>query len=232
MRCSLRILAPAVGLLLGMTASASSQQAAMTREAQLAITPAGALEALVEGNARYLAGKSRQRDYAAQRAVTATGQYPFASVVACLDSRVAPEIVFDQGIGDLFVARIAGNFVDEEILGSLEFASKVAGSKLILVLGHTECGAIKGACDGVELGNLTATLAQLQAAVDGVTGDHSPRDSTNASFVSAVVEKNVELTVAEIRSASPILREMEEAGELKIVGGVYDLASGRVAWLQ
>lgn len=206
-------------------------KAVMTRESQSAMTPAQALERLKEGHARFLAGRSLDRDYAAQVKATGAGQFPFASVLSCIDSRTAPEIFFDQGIGDIFAPRIAGNFVDEEILGSLEFTAKLAGSKLIVVVGHTECGAVKGACDGAQLGNLTSTLAQLRPAVEAVTSVEGERSSKNPAFVEAVTHTNVELTVQEIRDKSPILREMEEKGEIDIVGAVYDVRSGNLTWL-
>lgn len=205
-------------------------KAVMTREAQSAMTPAQALERLKEGHARFLAGRSQDRDYLAQVKATGVGQFPFASVLSCIDSRTSPEILFDQGLGDIFAPRIAGNFVDEEILGSLEFTAKLAGSKLIVVVGHTECGAIKGACDGAQLGNLTSTLAQLRPAVEAVTSIEGERSSKNPAFVEAVTHENVDLTVQEIRDKSPILREMEQKGEIDIVGAVYDVRTGALTW--
>lgn len=230
-----------LGLLLGVVLALSHAPAAsaeppapgatMTREAQSAMTPAEALQRLKDGHARFQAGKPIARDLPAQVAATGGGQFPFASVVSCIDSRAAPELVFDQGIGDIFAPRIAGNFVDEEILGSLEFTAKVVGSKLIVVLGHTECGAVMGACDGVELGNLTATLAHLQPAVAAVTAVDGERSSKNPAFVEAVTKKNVELTLQEIRDRSPILREMEQKGEIGLAGAIYDVRTGAVTWL-
>jgi carbonic anhydrase len=212
-------------------AAAIPAAAAPTRESQGAITPARALELLKQGNARFAAGTPLHRDLLAQMHATAAGQYPFASIVGCIDSRVPPELVFDQGIGDVFSARIAGNFVDAEILGSLEFASKLAGSRLIVVLGHTECGAIKGACDGARLGNLTTTLSHLLPAVDAVTDVPGPRSSKNAAFVEAVTEMNVRLTVQAIHQRSPVLDEMAARGEIAIVGAIYDVATGAVTFL-
>ena len=212
-------------------APASPVASAQTRESQSAITPARALELLKQGNARFAAGAPLQRDLLAQMHATATGQYPFASIVGCIDSRVPPELVFDQGIGDVFSARIAGNFVDAEILGSLEFASKLSGSRLIVVLGHTQCGAIKGACDQTELGNLTATLSHLMPAVAAVTNVPGPRSSKNAAFVAAVTDMNVRLTVEAIRKRSPVLDEMAARGEIAIVGAIYDVATGVVTFL-
>ncbi|HXJ36618.1 MAG TPA: carbonic anhydrase family protein [Candidatus Eisenbacteria bacterium] len=205
---------------------------ALTKDAQAAITPAEALQRLRDGNARFVAGTALHRDLRAQVAETSGGQYPFASVLGCIDSRVPPELVFDQGIGDIFSARIAGNFVDPDLLGSLEFASKVAGSKLILVLGHTECGAIKGACDDVKMGNLTTTLAQIRPAVAAVRGVPGPRDSKNKAFVEAVTRENVTLTMQAIRHRSPILRAMIDAGEVGLAGGIYDVKTGAVAFVE
>ena len=200
------------------------------KETQASITPRRAQEMLAEGNRRFLERSPEERDLLEQVRLTSGGQAPFAVILSCIDSRVPAEIVFDQGIGDVFSARIAGNFVNDDLLGSMEFATKVAGAKLVLVLGHTACGAVKGACDGVELGHLTTMLAKLRPAVEAVTEprDAAQRTSGNTAFVQAVVEKNVELTVAEIRRRSPLLREQEEAGEIAIVGAVYDVASGRV----
>jgi carbonic anhydrase len=211
---------------------AGADAGVMTAERQKATTPQQALERLLEGNARFLRGEVTERDLLAQVRATAGGQHPFASIVTCIDSRIPAERLFDLGVGDAFVARIAGNFVDEEILGSLEFASAVAGSKVILVLGHTDCGAIKGACDGVELGNLTDTLAQLRAAVEAVPeGAFDPRSSKNGAFVAAVTEANVRLTVDEIRRESEVLRGLEQEGKLLVRGAIYDVSTGRVTLL-
>jgi carbonic anhydrase len=161
---------------------------------------------------------------------TSTGQFPFATVLSCIDSRVSSELIFDQGIGDIFSVRIAGNFVNEDILGSMEFACKLAGTKLVVVLGHTACGAVKGACDHARLGNLTALINKIEPSVAAVEEpqDESMRNSSNIDFVNTVAEKNVEMTIAEIRSASPVLAEMERQGEIKIVGGMYDIQTGLV----
>jgi carbonic anhydrase len=177
-------------------------------------------------------GTALPRDLRGQVQATAGGQFPFASVVGCIDSRVPPELVFDEGIGDIFSARIAGNFVDPEILGSLEFASKLSGSKLILVLGHTGCSAIKGACDNVELGNLTTTLAHLRPAVAAVRDVAGKRDSKNEEFVNAVTHMNVKLTREAIRKQSPILDELIARGELGLAGGVYDVKTGVVEFIE
>lgn len=203
-----------------------------TPESQSATTPSQAIEMLKQGNVRYTSGSTTSRDYQSQVSQTAGGQYPIAAVVSCIDSRIPTEIVFDQGIGDIFNARIAGNFVNEDILGSLEFACKVAGAKAIVVMGHTSCGAIKGACDKAELGNLTQMLEKIMPAVDAIhTPEGADRSSANAEFVDAVAAKNVELTLAKIKENSPVLEEMIEANEIEIVGAMYDVASGKVSFL-
>ena len=153
-----------------------------------------------------------------------------AAVLCCIDSRVPSEIIFDQGIGDIFTARVAGNFVNTDILGSLEFACKVAGSKAIVVLGHTSCGAVKGTCDSVELGNLTSMLANIQPAVDAITDVTENRTSSNAEFVQKVSDKNVELTVQNIKDNSLVLAEMLHNGEIEIIGAMYDVATGKVSF--
>ena len=213
-------------------ASPSTETMTPNAQTQAAARPADVLQRLRDGNARFVAGLSLPRDYRVQVKETSTGQYPLASIVACIDSRSAPEIIFDQGLGELFSARIAGNFVDDEILGSLEFASKVAGSKLIVVLGHTECGAIKGACDDVKLGNLTTTLSYLRPAVDAVTDVPGPRSSKNPAFVRAVTEMNVKLTMEAIRKRSTILDGMIARGEVGLVGAIYDVTTGVVTWME
>ncbi|MGB0366642.1 MAG: carbonic anhydrase family protein [Flavobacteriaceae bacterium] len=206
---------------------------AQTKATQDAITPAKALELLKEGNQRFIAKEQVERDLNLQVEQTSTGQYPFATVLSCIDSRVPAELVFDQGIGDIFSVRIAGNFVNTDILGSMEFASKLAGTKLILVLGHTACGAVKGACDHAELGNLTEMLGNIAPAVNAVTEPSAAaeRTSANIDFVNAVGTKNVALTIERIRKESPVLAEMEQAGEIQIVGGIYDIATGKVNFL-
>lgn len=198
--------------------------------AQKATTPQQALDRLVAGNTRFATSAGTKRDLAAEMRQTAPGQYPVASIVTCLDSRTSPEYLFDLGIGDAFAARVAGNFVNEDILGSLEFAHKAAGAKLIVVIGHSACGAVKGACDDVKLGNLTAVLAKIRPAVAAVKDDGSPRTSKNTAFVEQVAAANVRLTVQQIRERSPVLREMLEAGQIGLIGGMYDLATGRVTF--
>ena len=203
---------------------------AHTKETQDLMTPSLALDALKDGNDRFLKGNQVTRNLNAQVDETSGGQYPFATVLHCIDSRVSAEHVFDQGIGDLFSIRIAGNFVNEDILGSMEFACKLAGTKVLVVLGHTACGAIKGACDHARLGNLTALINKLEPAVEAVDSpvEADLRNSSNIDFVNAVAAKNVLMTIDNIRSQSPILKEMEADGTIKIVGGMYDIATGNV----
>ena len=203
---------------------------AHTKETQNLMTPRLALDALKTGNDRFLKGNQVTRNLNAQVDETSGGQYPFATVLHCIDSRVSAEHVFDQGIGDLFSIRIAGNFVNEDILGSMEFACKLAGTKVLVVLGHTACGAIKGACDHARLGNLTALINKLEPAVEAVDSpaEADLRNSSNIDFVNGVAAKNVLMTIDNIRSQSPILKEMEADGAIKIVGGMYDIATGNV----
>ena len=203
----------------------------LTKEIQSKITPEDALTRLKEGNARFVANHQIERDLLAQVSTTGEGQYPFAIVLGCVDSRVPPEVIFDQGIGDIFSARIAGNFVNEDILGSMEFATKVAGARLILVLGHTSCGAIMGAIDDAQLGNLTGMLSKLKPAVAGVSASAETPSSSDEEFVKAVTRKNIELTLEAIREKSPVLTGMLDAGEIKLVGGIYDVQTGKVSFV-
>lgn len=204
----------------------------LTKDTQAAINPEMAIERLKEGNERFVGDNRIQRDLNEQTKQTATGQYPFAAVVGCIDSRVPAELIFDQGIGDIFNARIAGNFVNTDILGSLEFACKVAGAKAIVVLGHTQCGAVKGACDDVKLGNLTSMLEKIKPAVEAVTDVKENRNSGNADFVQKVADKNVNLTVAQIKEKSDVLREMLENNEITIVGAMFDVSTGKVKFFE
>lgn len=202
------------------------------KDSQAALGPEDALQLLKEGNGRFLSKKSIARSFDEQINLTSTGQYPFAAVVSCIDSRIPTEIVFDQGIGDIFNARIAGNFVNPDILGSLEFACKLAGSKLIVIMGHTSCGAVKGACDHAELGNLTGMLEKIKPAVDKVeTAEGVDRSSKNIDFVNEVAVQNVHLTIAKLKKDSPVLQEMIEAEEIDVVGAMYDVTSGKVSFL-
>ena len=205
---------------------------ALTAETQAALTPAQVLMRLEDGNQRFLDGTAVERDFMGQVRQTAGGQYPMAAILGCIDSRVPHEIVFDKGVGDVFSARVAGNFVNTDILGSLEFATAVAGSKVIVVLGHTECGAVKGACDHVELGNLTSTLANIAPAVYAV-GDLVPgeRTSANKAYVQAVADENVEMTVQNIVNRSPVIRGLVESGDLIVIGAMHDVATGGVMFM-
>ena len=203
----------------------------LTKEEQDNLTPEEVLEFLKEGNERFVSGTLTSRDHSEQVRIAANGQYPKAVVLSCIDSRVPVEDVFDRGIGDIFVARVAGNFENTDLLGSMEFATKVAGSKLVLVLGHEYCGAIKGAIDGVELGNITAMLENIRPAIEYFIGYEGDKTSQNEEFVHMVAEQNIRVTIEDIRKRSPILKEMEENGEIKIVGGMYDMNTGLVTFL-
>ncbi len=197
------------------------------------MTPDKSLNYLKEGNIRFLNNIKANRDLLGQVNHTSNGQFPFATILSCIDSRVSAELVFDQGLGDIFSVRIAGNFVNEDILGSMEFACKLAGTKLIVVLGHTSCGAIKGACDDVKLGNLTNMLANIKPAVAAVREpkDTNYRNSRNIEFVDNVATKNVQLTIARIMDESPVLAEMQNNGEIKIIGAIYDINTGAAKFL-
>lgn len=201
-------------------------------EAQATLTPDQALQLLKDGNARFVAGDSIDRDLIEQQKATSAGQFPFAVVLSCLDSRSAPEVVFDQGVGDIFVGRVAGNVVDTNLLGSFEFATAAAGSKLIVVMGHTACGAVKGACDGVELGNLTALLNEIEPAIDAVsTPVGTDRSSANTEFVNQVIETNVRMQVNELLRRSDVIRGLVDQGRVKVVGAVHDISTGEVTFL-
>lgn len=214
------------------TAFADDHYVTFDQAAQQALTPDQALQLLKDGNARYVAGESIERDLIEQQRATAGGQFPFAVVLSCLDSRSAPEVVFDQGVGDLFVGRVAGNVVDTNLLGSFEFATAAAGSKLIVVMGHTACGAVKGACDGVELGNLTALLDEIEPAIDAVsTPVGTDRSSANTEFLNRVIETNVRMQVNELLRRSDVVRGLVEAGQVQVVGAIHDLATGEVRFL-
>ncbi|MEW7289431.1 carbonic anhydrase family protein [Aquimarina sp. 2304DJ70-9] len=207
---------------------------ALTKETQASITPKGAVALLKEGNSRFQKKMHADRDLLEQVADTKSGQFPFATILSCIDSRVSSELIFDQGIGDIFSARVAGNFVNEDILGSMEFACKLAGTKLVLVLGHTACGAVKGACDDAKLGNLTALISKIKPAVEAVTEptDPSSRNSKNIDFVNEVAVKNVHMTIDNIRKESEVLREMEDNDEILILGGMYDISNGKVTFFE
>lgn len=204
----------------------------LSKEHQDALTPMDAYNLLVDGNKRYMNAQSEGVDIDSLRADSVNGQNPHSIVLSCIDSRVVVEQVFDQALGDIFVARVAGNFVNTDIAASMEYACGVAGSKLIVVLGHEGCGAVKAACDNVELGNITSLLSNITPAVDAVKESAtSPHDSTNSTFVNAAIDENVTQTIDQIRSISPILKDLEDKGQIQIKGGVYKLASGEVQWL-
>ena len=207
---------------------------AHTKETQVTMTPQKSLQYLKEGNQRFQNNLKSNRNLLEQVNDTSEGQFPFATILSCIDSRVSAELVFDQGLGDIFSVRIAGNFVNEDILGSMEFACKLAGTKLIVVLGHTACGAVKGACDDAKLGNLTAMLSKIKPAVNAVTSpeDQNFRNSSNIEFVNNVAEKNVHLTMDRILHESDVLAEMKQNGEIQIIGGMYDINSGVVTFYE
>jgi carbonic anhydrase len=202
----------------------------LTKEEQDALTPDMVIQSFKEGNGRFLRNDLTARDHSEQVRKSTFAQFPKAIVLSCVDSRVPVEDVFDRGIGDIFVARVAGNFVNEDILGSMEFACKVSGSKLVLVMGHEHCGAVKAAIDDVKLGNITPMLEKIKPAVAMVEYD-GDRTSKNDAFVHMVCESNVRNTVEKIRLESPILKEMEDKGEIKIVGAIYDMDNGKVEFL-
>ena len=204
----------------------------LSKERQDALTPMDAFNLLVEGNKRYIDAQSEGIDLSSLRNDSVNGQNPHSIVLSCIDSRVVVEQVFDQALGDIFVARVAGNFANTDIVASMEYACAVAGSKLIIVLGHEACGAVKAACDKVELGDITSLLSNITPAVDQVKGSiSSPHDSSNTTFVNAAIEENVNQTIEQIRSMSPILKDLEDKGQIQFKGGVYKLASGKVEWV-
>ena len=202
----------------------------VTKEMQTAITPVMALDLLKEGNKRFISNLKLNRNLLQQANETSDGQHPFAVILSCIDSRTSAELIFDQGLGDVFSVRIAGNIINEDILGSMEFGCKVAGSKIIVVLGHTKCGAIKGACDHVEMGNLTALLSKISPAVDNETETKENRNSSNSVFVENVASINVKQTVQAIMDRSPILSEMIQSGQIGIIGGIHDISTGEVTF--
>ena len=199
-----------------------------TKETQDELTPEHALDILKEGNERFVNNIKAHRNLLEQVNDTSTGQFPFAAILSCIDSRTSAELIFDQGLGDIFSIRIAGNILNEDILGSMEFACKVAGSKLIVVLGHTKCGAIEGACNNIVMGNITNLLNKIKPAIDLEKETKENRTGNNLKFVQNVTANNVFITVQKIREQSSILHEMEAAGEIKIIGGLYDLDTGQV----
>ena len=193
-----------------------------------ALTPQLAIDVLRRGNERFVNNLKANRNLLQQVNETSEGQHPFAIILSCIDSRTSAELIFDQGLGDIFSCRVAGNVLNEDILGSMEFACKVAGAKAIVVLGHTRCGAVRGACDGVELGNLTALLQKIQPAVDEETETYDNRTSSNADFVERVASLNVKRVKRQVIERSPILAAMLDNSEIALLGGMYDVESGAV----
>ncbi|HXY49073.1 MAG TPA: carbonic anhydrase family protein [Terriglobales bacterium] len=221
------ITSPLASLFMQLSVSLSTS---LTKEQRDSMTPAQIIDELKKGNERFRSGKMAPRDYLAEKRSSAAGQYPAAVVLGCLDSRVPAEIVFDVGIGDTFTGRIAGNVVNDDMLGSMEFACAVSGAKVVLVLGHTACGAVKGAIDDVELGNLTGLLARIKPAIPTTKFD-GEKSSKNPAYVDAVARTNVVLGIAAIRRRSPILEDLENKGTIKITGAMYDLATGVVEFV-
>jgi carbonic anhydrase len=217
--------------LAGCAAAPAPRRHTLTRAERDALSPEEVLGRLREGNRRFAAGRRLDRDLVYERHATAPGQYPMAAVLSCIDSRSPAELIFDAGLGDLFTARVAGNALNPDLAGSLEFACHVAGARAVVVVGHTSCGAVKGAIDDVQLGNLTGLLARIQPAVRAVTGVPGPRTSANAAFVDAVAARHVVLTVDEIRRTSPLLRQMESERKIALAGAMHALDSGRVELL-
>ena len=203
----------------------------LSQEEQAALTPDQVLALLKKGNQRFLSGTVTSRDHSAQVRSAAMGQFPKAIVLSCVDSRIPVEDVFDRGIGDIFVARVAGNFENTDILGSMEFATLISGAKLVLVMGHSDCGAVKAAIDGAELGNITEMLENIKPAIDSLADYKGDKSSANHEFVHQVTERNIELTIKDIRKRSPVINDLEREGKVKIVGALYDMKTGAIAFL-
>jgi carbonic anhydrase len=204
----------------------------LTKEMQSDLTPQKAIQLLKDGNQRFVSNLKFNRNLLQQVNETSDGQHPLAFILSCIDSRTSAELIFDQGLGDVFSCRIAGNILNKDILGSMEFACKVAGSKVVVVLGHTKCGAIKGACDDVKLGNLTNLLEKLKPAVDAETTEKENRTAANSVFVEKVAQLNVHLIMQEIPKRSQVIAEMLDKGEIAIIGGMYDVETGIVDFYQ
>jgi len=201
----------------------------MTKSVQAGTSPDEAIKILKAGNERFLSGDQLNRNEKEIINITSSGQFPLANVIACMDSRSPPEIIFDLSKGDIFVNRVAGNVIDKDILGGLEYGAKVVGAPLVVVMGHTNCGAVKGACDGVKLGNLTQLLDKIKPAIQ-MSKVSGKRDGKNAAFVSDVTELNVDVSINTIRAQSPILAELEKQGKIKIVGAMNDTSTCKVNW--
>ncbi|MDB5199566.1 MAG: carbonic anhydrase [Chitinophagaceae bacterium] len=203
-----------------------------TKETQDELTPELALNLLKDGNERFVNNIKAHRNLLQQVNETSAGQFPFAAILSCIDSRTSAELIFDQGLGDVLSIRIAGNILNDDILGSMELACKIAGSKLIVVLGHTNCGAIIGACNNIVLGNITGLLNKIKPAIELETETKTDRNEKNESFLRNVTVNNVFITVKKVKEQSPILREMEQTGEIKIIGGLYDVDTGQVTFFE
>lgn len=203
-----------------------------SKETQSQLTPQMAYEILKEGNDRFVKNLKANRNLLEQVNITKEGQYPFATILSCMDSRTSAELVFDQGLGDIFSIRIAGNILNEDIIGSMEFATKVVGTKIILILGHTRCGAVVGACNNVELGHLTHVLDKIKPAIDAEKTTTENRNGNNANFVYNVTENNVHLAIAEVTKRSEIIKELVEEGKVMIVGGMYNVETGKVDFFE
>ena len=216
--------------LFNLTPKKTQTMKTLNKTMQAAITPAMAIDILKEGNKRFMNNLKANRNLLEQANETSDGQHPFAVILSCIDSRTSAELIFDQGLGDIFSIRIAGNIINEDILGSMEFACKVAGSKIIVVLGHSKCGAVKGACDHVEMGNLTGLLHKIQPAIQSEKTEINNRNSSNAEFVEKVAQLNVAHTVSAIRERSPILNDLIASGQVGIIGGMHNLSNGEVTF--
>ncbi|MBB5645955.1 carbonic anhydrase family protein [Pedobacter cryoconitis] len=203
-----------------------------SKETQSSLTPDLALEILKEGNQRFVNNLKANRNLLQQVNETSAGQFPFATVLSCMDSRTSAELIFDQGLGDIFSIRIAGNILNEDILGSMEFATKVVGTKIVLVLGHTKCGAIVGACNNVKMGNLTGLLEKVLPAIESEKSTHANRNGSNPAFVNNVTKLNVQLTIERIRKESQIVSDLEQQKDIKIIGAVYDVDNGKVDFFE
>ena len=199
-----------------------------SKEIQRRLTPELAFKVLKEGNERFVSNLRVNRNLLQQVNETREGQYPFATILSCIDSRTSAELIFDQGLGDIFSIRVAGNILNDDILGSMEFGTKVAGTKIIVVLGHTRCGAITGACDGVQLGNLTQLLEKIKPAIESETTTRTERNGKNPRFVKNVTELNVQLVIKQIKEKSPVIAELVHEGKIKIAGGMYSVETGKV----
>ena len=199
-----------------------------TQESQISLSPNEAQQILLAGNRRFVQNVKTQRDLKAQVQETSDGQYPFAVILSCIDSRVPAELVFDQGIGDIFSIRVAGNIINEDVLGSMEYGCKVAGAKIIVVLGHTKCGAVTAACNNVSLGNITHLSNKIKPAVSAV---QKSEQELKESEIEEVAVENVKQSISQIRRESSILTEMEEADEIRIIGAIYSVSTGKVEFI-